>query len=594
MVTRSAAALLAATLLLPAPALALPSPRDRMLVSPAWLKAHLADKNLVLFQIGERTEFDREHIPGARFLELRNISDRSANGLALELPPVARLDSSFASLGVRSDSRVVLYFGSDWLSPTTRAWLTFEYLGLGDRTSILDGGLPAWKAAGHPVSADAAPEVTPAPLITTPRPGIVTDAEWVHARLGQPRFRVIDARDPEFYKGLDAGSGTRPGHLPGAKNIPFNTVTDDAGKFLPDSALRRLFQQAGVSRGDQIVAYCHIGQQGTAVVFAGRLLGYDIRLYDGSFEDWTRRDNYVVEGGVPNTKAALMSTEELNRRIEQNDITLIDLRSDLNAYLANHLPNAVYLHYETLRAAAKGVPGDVIPAASYAELWSRIGIRRDRPVVIYASGDGQNFNATFLAWLLAGFHQPEVYLLDGGYGKWAAEKRPLSRLYPEIAAVKYEVDPFRLDRIQGEHVQHMLASPNVVIVDVRPADQFAGTAGAQLRRGHIPGAINHFWHDDLVTTNGTTVWKSVDELRASYLAQGITPDKYIVVYCNTGTEASHAYFTLKLLLEYPDVVVYVPSWTEWAEKEEWPIDGPVSAATTPAPAAVPVKNCSEH
>lgn len=593
MVTRSAAALLAATLLLPAPVLALPGPRDRMLVSPAWLKTHLADGNLVLFQIGERAEYDREHIPGARFLDLRAISDRAANGLALELPPVATLDSTFAALGVRSDSRIILYFGSDWLSPTTRAWLTFEYLGLGDRTSILDGGLPAWKAAGHPVTNDAPPDVTPVPLRTTPRPAIVTDAEWVHARLGQPRFRIIDARDPEFYRGLDAGSGTRPGHLPGAKNIPFTSVTDDAGRFLPDSVLRRLFREAGVVRGDQIVAYCHIGQQATAVVFAARLLGYDVRLYDGSFQDWTRRDNYVVEGGVPNTRASLISTEDLERRIQAGDVTLIDIRSDLNAYLANHLPNAVYLHYETLRAAANGVPGDVIPATSYAELWSRIGIRRDRPVVIYSSGDVQNFNATFLAWLLAGFRQPEVFLLDGGYGKWAQEKRPLSRLYPEIAAVKYDVDPFRLDLIQGIHVQHSLRSPNVVIVDVRPADQFAGTAGAQVRRGHIPGAVNHFWHDDLVTANGTTVWKSVDSLRAAYLAQGITPDKYIVVYCNTGTEASHAYFALKLLLGYPNVVVYVPSWTEWAEKEEWPIEGAVAAAA-PGAVAAPAKNCSDH
>jgi 3-mercaptopyruvate sulfurtransferase SseA len=65
--------------------------------------------------------------------------------------------------------------------------------------------------------------------------------------------------------------------------------------------------------------------------------------------------------------------------------------------------------------------------------------------------------------------------------------------------------------------------------------------------------VSHFWHDDLVTTGSTTVWKPIETLRANYLAQGITPDKYIIIYCNTGTEASHAYFALKLLLGYPDV-----------------------------------------
>ena len=220
--------------------------------------------------------------------------------------------------------------------------------------------------------------------LSTAHPELIADAEWIQARLGQPKFRLIDARDPQFYGGLSAGSGTRPGHLPGARSIPFTTVTNEDGRFLSDSALRRVFNQAGVSKGDEIVAYRHIGQQATAVVFAARLLGYKARLYDGSYQDWTRRD-LKVEGGVAPTKGALISTEELATRIAKDSVTLIDLRSDLNAYLANHLPGAVYLHYETLRAAQAGVPGDVLPAASYAELWGRIGVRRDRPVVIYAS-----------------------------------------------------------------------------------------------------------------------------------------------------------------------------------------------------------------
>ena len=122
------------------------------------------------------------------------------------------------------------------------------------------------------------------------------NAEWVQARLGSPASALIDARDPQFYQGLDAGSGTRPGHLPGARSIPFTSVTDEAGRFLPDSALRRIFREAGVSQGDEIVAYCHIGQQATAVVFAARLLGYNARLYDGSYEDWSRREDLAVEG----------------------------------------------------------------------------------------------------------------------------------------------------------------------------------------------------------------------------------------------------------------------------------------------------------
>ncbi len=576
MLARYPALLFAAVLFLPR--LADATPRDRMLVSPAWLQQHLADPGLVLLQVGDRAEYDREHIAGARYLEVRSISGRSATGLSLEMLPIAQLDSVLSTLGISAGSQVVVYFGSDWVSPTTRAWLTLQYAGLGDRASILDGGLPAWKAAGGPVSTDIPAPAGNTRLVTTPNQALIVDADWIRARLAAPQLRLVDARDPQFYQGLDAGSGTRTGHLPGARSIPFTSVTDSVGRFLPDTALRRIFQEAGVSQRDEIVAYCHIGQQATAVVFAARLLGYNARLYDGSFQDWSQRDELAVEGAAPVTKGALISTDELATRIAANAVTVVDLRSDLNAYLANHLPGAVYLHYENLRISANGVPAGVLPPAAYAELWSRIGIRRDRPVVIYASGDGQNFNATFMAWLLEGFRQPEVYVLDGGYDKWAAEGKALTRLYPEIATVKYSTDPNLLEVIEGEHVSHMLGQQQVALVDVRPADQFAGAAGPQMRRGHIPNAINHFWHDDLVTTGSTTVWKPVEELRASYVAQGITPDRYVVVYCNTGTEASHAWFALKLLLGYPNVSVYVPSFTQWAGNDAWPVESAGAAA----------------
>jgi thiosulfate/3-mercaptopyruvate sulfurtransferase len=104
-----------------------------------------------------------------------------------------------------------------------------------------------------------------------------------------------------------------------------------------------------------------------------------------------------------------------------------------------------------------------------------------------------------------------------------------------------------------------------VLVDARPPDQYAGQAGAQMRRGHIPGAISHYWQDDLTQEGFGHVWKPAEELRRSYNRQGITPDKDIIAYCNSATEASHVYFTLRYLLGYPRVRIYVGSWTEWAE-----------------------------
>lgn len=556
--------------------------RSKMLITAAQLARELKNPKLVILQVGPESEYQAGHIPGARFLKMDAL-ERGGAGLALELPETTRIDSVLGSLGVGPDSRIVLYFGKDWVSPTTRVWFTLDYAGLGGQTALLDGGFPAWKAANLPVSTEVPPPAAPRQLRSTAHKEFVAQGEWIKSRLNDPRLQIIDARSSEFYRGLENGGNGRAGHVAGARNLVFTWVTGDSLRFLPDSALRRLFTEAGYAPGKDLVTYCHIGQQGTAVYFAAKLLGLPVRMYDGSFEDWSAHKDYPVEGNIPFTEGALISTEALAGLIEKNEVSVVDVRSDFNAYLANHIPGAPFLHFESLRATGKGVPGDTLSSAAYATLLGKLGVRRDRPVVIYGSGDANNFNATFLAWILTGFRHPKVYLLDGGYTKWAAENRPLTRKYPEPALVSYSADPYALEVANTGWVRYVATHPSkdAVLVDVRPADQFAGTAGAQARRGHIPTAINHTWSDDLKDAgNGVKVWKSVAELKAAYERQGITPDKQVFLYCNTGTEASHTYFALRHLLGYPSVRVYVPSWTAWSGQDDLPVETGTSAAAT--------------
>jgi thiosulfate/3-mercaptopyruvate sulfurtransferase len=272
----------------------------------------------------------------------------------------------------------------------------------------------------------------------------------------------------------------------------------------------------------------------------------------------------------------LVSTEELARWQAEGPVDVIDVRTDVFTYLRGHLPGAEYLNTETLRSSEGGIPMRLLSAGAYRELFSRLGIDPGRPVVIYSAGESRNIDATFLAWLLAGVGHPKVFVLDGGFFKWQLEQREVAQRYPRLAVTRFPERPFRPEAVTLEQVQAAVRG-GALLVDARAPDQYAGTAGAQMRHGHIPGAVNHYWQDDLTQEGFGHVWKPLAELRRAYEAQGITPEKDIIAYCNAATEASHVHFTLRYLLGYPRVRIYVGSWTEWAEDERLP------AATGPRP-----------
>jgi thiosulfate/3-mercaptopyruvate sulfurtransferase len=274
--------------------------------------------------------------------------------------------------------------------------------------------------------------------------------------------------------------------------------------------------------------------------------------------------------------AHLVSTEELARWQARGPVLLLDVRTDVFTYLKGHLPGAEYVNTETIRASEGGLPTRLLSAQQYRALFGRLGIAFDRPIVIYSAGETHNIDATFLAWLLTSFGHPQVYVLDGGFFKWQLEQRPIVQPYPRLAVTTWPDRPFRPATASAQDVQRAMRDGSV-LVDARPADQYAGEAGAQMRHGHIPGAINHSWQEDLTQEGFGHVWKTPEELRRAYAAQGILPERDIIAYCNSATEASHIYFTLRYLLGYPRVRIYVGSWTEWAENTALPI------ATGPRP-----------
>jgi len=174
---------------------------------------------------------------------------------------------------------------------------TLQSAGLGAHADLLDGGMPKWRREGRALTDQPTVVTPPGTLASFNFQPTIVDVAFVRAHARQPGYVLIDARAAIYYDGLEesgADGHPRRGHIPGAHNLPFTGITNDDLTLKNPAELLALFRNAGVMPGDRVIAYCHIGQQATAVLFAARAVGIDAVLYDGSFEDWTMR-NLPVE-----------------------------------------------------------------------------------------------------------------------------------------------------------------------------------------------------------------------------------------------------------------------------------------------------------
>lgn len=291
----------AVTLALTCAGAALAQPADApSLATPQQAAALLDEPGIVVLHVGDQAEYAKEHLPGARHVELRTLyPPPAAGGLTLQMPAPDELQVRLEALGIGDRTPVLVYMGSTNVSATTRVVFTLDYAGLGGQTFVLDGGLPAWKAARLPVTSDVPPVPAPGTLTLKPRVAAVATLADVTSRAGAPGHAVIDARSREFYTGESNNNGRipRPGHVPGAVSVPYTSFVQEDGRFRPVAEVRALLQDAGAAQGTRLITYCHIGQQATVPWLMARILGYDVQLFDGSYEEWSRTPEAPVTSG---------------------------------------------------------------------------------------------------------------------------------------------------------------------------------------------------------------------------------------------------------------------------------------------------------
>jgi thiosulfate/3-mercaptopyruvate sulfurtransferase len=271
------------------------------LVSPEWLAVRLGDSTILILQIDANSDrYDTGHIPGAHFVPQDEIAVDPPGGPGYEIPALEDIRRTLQRVGVDGRRHIVVYSAGPSPLPATRLWLTLDYLGLGDRASVLDGMYQRWTAEGRPVTADV-PRATASTFSPVPRSDVLVNAEWIHARLDEANVVLIDARPDDEYTGEDGGMGgmANPGHIPGASQLYYEDLIRDRQtdpSFLSIEALRARFASAGAGPDKQVVTYCMIGMRASLTYFVGRLLGYDMTFYDGSWHDWGTRDLPYVRG----------------------------------------------------------------------------------------------------------------------------------------------------------------------------------------------------------------------------------------------------------------------------------------------------------
>lgn len=274
------------------------------LVTAEWLSEHLNDSDLVVLDctvlvqpsgdggfgiVSGRAHYEEGHILTAGFADLMGDLSDGDSPIQFAVPSPERFATAMSALGVSDDSRVVLYdaSGSAWAA---RVWWMLRWIGF-DQVALLDGGLAAWTAHGQSLSTE--PVDRPAGTLTVAlRPELIVDKDEVLAAIGDDSVSIIDALSEAQYRG-EMSMYARPGHIPGASNVPMMSLIDETGRYRPLDELDELLVG---DRDTRSITYCGGGIAASANAFVMTRVGYkDVAVYAASLQEWAADASLPME-----------------------------------------------------------------------------------------------------------------------------------------------------------------------------------------------------------------------------------------------------------------------------------------------------------
>lgn len=279
---------------------------SKWLVSTEWLDEHLAAPDVIVMDASShlptdgrdaKAEYLEEHIPGALFFDLEDLSDES-NDLPHMLPAPEKFASRMRKMGVGDGNRVVVY-DTRGLFSAARAWWMFRIFGHDD-VAILDGGLKKWKAEGRALDFDMPRPRQERHFSPRFQTTMVCDKDEVSKASEDGSRQIIDARSAPRFAGeeVEPRAGLRSGHIPGSKNVHYASLLNEDGTVRAPDEISRIFADAGVDPAKPVYTTCGSGITAAILSLGLDMIGHkDVTLYDGSWTDWGSDEAVPVETG---------------------------------------------------------------------------------------------------------------------------------------------------------------------------------------------------------------------------------------------------------------------------------------------------------